>query len=75
LLHESDFKVSAYDLHTPREKLPFSMKNIDLSSPEALASEFSKVEAVLSCLPYHLNLEIVKAAHNKPPYPGQSHLQ
>ena len=63
LLHECDFKVTAYDLHTPREKLAFPVKNTDLSSPKALASELAKVEAVLSCLPYHLNLGIAKAAH------------
>ncbi len=63
LLHESDFKVIAYDQQTPREKLPFPVKNTDLSSSKALASAFTEVEAVLSCLPYHLNRDIAKAAH------------
>lgn len=63
LLHESGFKVTAYDQHTPREDLAFPVKNTDLSSPKALASEFAQVQAVLSCLPYHLNLDVAKAAH------------
>ena len=63
LLHESDFKVTAIDHQTPSEKLPFPVRNTDLSSAQALATEFKGVEAVLSCLPYHLNSEIAKSAH------------
>ena len=48
LLHESGFVVTGYDLHTPREKLPFAVKNTDLTSPEMLAGELAQVEAVLS---------------------------
>ncbi len=63
LLHESGFAVTGYDVRTPREELPFSVKNTDLASPEALAGEFTQVEAVLSCLPYHLNVGVATAAH------------
>ncbi len=63
LLHDSGFKVTGFDLHQPRESLPFPVKNTDLTSPEALGSEFSEVEAVLSCLPYHLNVGVAEAAH------------
>jgi len=63
LLHESGFAVTGYDLHPPREKLPFTVKNIDLTSPEMLAAELAQVEAVLSCLPYHLNVAVATAAH------------
>jgi saccharopine dehydrogenase-like NADP-dependent oxidoreductase len=63
LLHESGFAVTGYDAHTPREKLPFAVKNTDLASPAALAGEFAQVEAVLSCLPYHLNVGVATAAH------------
>ncbi len=63
LLHDFGFAVTGYDVHTPREKLPFVIKNADLTSPEALASEFAKVEAVLSCLPYHLNVGVASVAH------------
>lgn len=63
LLHESGFNVTGYDIHTPREGLSFPVKNTDLTSQEAMAAEFGRVEAVLSCLPYHLNVDVAKAAH------------
>ncbi len=63
LLHESGFTVTGFDVHKPRETLAFAVKNMDLTSPEVLASEFSKAEAVLSCLPYHLNVAVATAAH------------
>ena len=63
LLHDSGFGVTGYDVRTPREKLPFAVKNTDLNSPETLVNEFAQVEAVLSCLPYHLNVGVATAAH------------
>ena len=63
LLHESGFDVTGYDVKKPREKLLFAVKNTNLVSPEALAVEFAEVEAVLSCLPYHLNVGVATAAH------------
>jgi len=62
LLHEADFTVTGYDIR-PRD-LPFDVKDTDLTSPEALAAEFAGVEAVLSCLPFHLNTVIAQAAHD-----------
>ncbi len=63
MLHESGFHVTGYDINSPREKLPFEINNTNLVSAEALASEFSRVEAVLSCLPYHLNVAVASEAH------------
>jgi saccharopine dehydrogenase-like NADP-dependent oxidoreductase len=63
LLCESGFNVTGYDRHPPRESLPFRVKDADLTSSEALASEFAEAQAVLSCLPYHLNLVVAQAAH------------
>jgi len=63
LLDISGFDVTGYDVHAPRENLPFDVKNSDLTSPDVLAAEFSGVEAVLSCLPYHLNVGVAAAAH------------
>ena len=31
LLHDSGFTVTGYDVRTPREKLPFAVKNSDLN--------------------------------------------
>ncbi len=63
LLQESGFHVTGYDIRTPREDLPFPVLDTDLSSREAMTGEFGKVEAVLSCLPYHLNVGVATAAH------------
>ena len=62
LLHEADFTVTGYDIRA--RDLPFVVKDTDLTSPEALAAEFAGVEAVLSCLPFHLNTVIAQAAHD-----------
>ncbi len=64
LLHENDFAVTGYDLRAPRERLPFTIDNIDLSSHEVMTGAFARVDAVLSCLPYSLNKGVVKAAHD-----------
>jgi len=64
LLHEGGFNVTGFDIHSPRENLSFPVKNTDVTSPQALASEFAKVDAVLSCLPFHLNVNVAKAAHS-----------
>jgi saccharopine dehydrogenase-like NADP-dependent oxidoreductase len=64
LLHDSGFQVTGFDLHPPKENLSFPVKTTDLTSPDALGVEFSEVEAVLSCLPYHLNVRVAKAAYD-----------
>jgi len=63
LLHDCGFNVTGYDIHPPREQLPFAVKDTDITSPSALAAEFSKVDAILSCLPFHLNVAVATAAH------------
>jgi len=63
LLHDSGFAVTAFDVHAPRSPLPFPAAETDLASPTVLHKELASFEAVLSCLPYSLNLEVAKAAH------------
>ena len=63
LLHETGFIVTGYDANTSNEDLPFTVKNADLSAADVLALEFGDFEAVLSCLPYHLNVGVATAAH------------
>ena len=45
--------------------MPFDVHVADLGSPTAIAAELDSVEAVLSCLPYHLNRAIALAAHGR----------
>lgn len=63
LLHESGFKVSAFDARRPRDPLPFPVQTTDLKSQAGLRAALGTSEAVLSCLPYHLNAEVARAAH------------
>jgi saccharopine dehydrogenase-like NADP-dependent oxidoreductase len=63
LLHENGFDVIGYDLRTPREELPFPVGNLDVASAHDLAKSFGKVDAVLSCLPFALNVAVAEAAH------------
>lgn len=63
LLHESGFKVVAYDARAPRDPLPFLTETADLKSPSELRKALGSAEAVLSCLPYHLNAEVARIAH------------
>lgn len=63
LLHDSGFEVTGYDVHVPRGKLAFPVEKTDLASHDALLQAFGSVDAVLSCLPYHLNVGVAKAAH------------
>ncbi|MGI9356919.1 MAG: saccharopine dehydrogenase C-terminal domain-containing protein [Rhizobiaceae bacterium] len=64
LLHDLGFKITGYDARQPREQLPFDIKtDIDLSSQEAMLGEFGSFDAILSCLPFHLNKIVATAAH------------
>ena len=63
LLHESKFDVVGLDARVPREAVPFKVETTDLSDAANLGARFANVDAVLSCLPYHLNIGVADAAH------------
>jgi len=63
LLHESGFEVIAHDQHAPREDLPFAIQSADLKAYDSLEKIVRGVDAVLSCLPYQLNVGVATAAH------------
>ena len=63
LLHEEGFQVTGCDQRASAEEQRFAVKPIDVASAEALSAELSRQEAVLSCLPYHLNQHVAKIAH------------
>ncbi len=62
LLRDSGFEVTGFDAKA-RPALPFPTQAVDLASPAAVAAALTPFQAVLSCLPYHLNTEVAKAAH------------
>jgi saccharopine dehydrogenase-like NADP-dependent oxidoreductase len=64
LLGESGFEVTGLDAR-PCAGLPFATAVVDLASLAATAAALVPFQAVLSCLPYHLNAEVAQAAHRR----------
>ncbi len=62
LLRDSGFEVTGLDARAV--SAPFPTRAIDLSDAEALRGALAGQEAVLSCLPYHLNIGVSTVAHS-----------
>lgn len=62
LLVDSGFEVTGIDARPL--KAPFATKTVDLSDTAALKDALAGQEAVLSCLPYHLNIGVSTVAHS-----------
>jgi saccharopine dehydrogenase-like NADP-dependent oxidoreductase len=62
LLADTGFSVTAYDARE-RADLPFVTKPLDVRDAGALKEALAGADAVVSCLPYHLNLAVAEAAH------------
>ena len=63
LLHESGFEVTGFDNRQRRRVLSFDCRELDVSSLDALGATLAAFDAVLSCLPYHLNKGVAETAH------------
>jgi saccharopine dehydrogenase-like NADP-dependent oxidoreductase len=63
LLADSGFSVTAFDARG-RSDLPFVSKVLDVRDGEALRAALTGADAVISCLPYTLNLGVAEAAHD-----------
>lgn len=63
LLHESGFAVTGFDAVAPTRALPFDTATLSVADPQALGRALASVDGVLSCLPYHLNTGVAKAAY------------
>lgn len=62
ILHENGFAVRGLDA-VDRSGSAFDTACADVTDESALVEHLGQVDAVVSCLPYHLNLTIAKAAH------------
>lgn len=62
LLHEAEFAVVGVDKVVPPGRA-YPVHAVDVADGAALASLFGEVDAVLSCLPFHLNTGVATAAH------------
>jgi saccharopine dehydrogenase-like NADP-dependent oxidoreductase len=63
LLCDSGFPVTAYDAR-PRTGLPFETAQLDVRDDAAVRRALLGADAVVSCLPFHLNLGVAEAAHD-----------
>lgn len=61
-LLSDQFKVTGIDQKKPADKMPFDIETGNVSDNSFLENVLSKQDAVVSCLPYNLNLEIAKIA-------------
>ena len=64
LLHASGFEITGIDKQPPTSGLPFTVKTLDLTQADQVASEFAAQDAVLSCLPFSLNAALAQIAHD-----------
>jgi saccharopine dehydrogenase-like NADP-dependent oxidoreductase len=62
LLGHAGFSVVAFDSRV-RDGLPFETRVLDVHDDRALHAALVGSDAVVSCLPYHLNLGVAEAAH------------
>jgi saccharopine dehydrogenase-like NADP-dependent oxidoreductase len=62
LLHDSKFKVTGLDA-VERSGLPFATQVVNLSDPASLRPLLQNADAVVSCLPFHLNLPLAQEAN------------
>lgn len=62
LLHDSGFAVTGVDTHKPKDPLPCDIVSASATDEQALQAIFKDQDAVLSCLPYHLNKTVARQA-------------
>jgi saccharopine dehydrogenase-like NADP-dependent oxidoreductase len=62
MLVESGFKVVGYDA-APRPHLDLEVTPLDVKDAAALRDALRGVDAVVSCLPFHLNIDVAEAAY------------
>ncbi len=65
LLVESDFEVIGIDMAADAKNFGHEVLAIDVTDAKALGKVFERVDAILSCLPYHLNIKVADVAHEK----------
>ncbi len=63
LLHDNGFVVTGVDAGPVHEDPGFALSRIPVEDAPALESVLSEQQAVLSCLPWHLNAAVADMAH------------
>ena len=63
LLGEVGFSVTGWDARERPRLTGLDIRKLDVDDPAALDRALGEADAVLSCLPYHLNTDVAAAAH------------
>ncbi|MFN4145504.1 MAG: saccharopine dehydrogenase C-terminal domain-containing protein [Runella sp.] len=63
ILLNKQFKVTGLDKQKPAQSLPFDILEGDVTDELLIEKIVGDFEAVVSCMPYNLNLPIARAAH------------
>jgi saccharopine dehydrogenase (NAD+, L-lysine-forming) len=63
LLHESGLDVTGFDVHAPQDELSFRVEQKSAATESEVEALCGGFDAILSCLPYHLNVGVATAAH------------
>ena len=63
LLQSSGFEVTGADKMPPKGSAPFEIEDLDVADPDRVRAFFAAHDAVLSCLPFHLNTPLAQIAH------------
>jgi saccharopine dehydrogenase (NAD+, L-lysine-forming) len=63
LLHETGLEVTGFDVAVPEDALPFRVERKSAASQDEVEALCGGFDAILSCLPYHLNVGVATAAH------------
>ncbi len=63
LLTRSGFGVTGFDANPPAG-LPFDTRTLDVADLAALKPMLTGADAVISCLPFHLNVGVARIAHD-----------
>jgi saccharopine dehydrogenase-like NADP-dependent oxidoreductase len=62
LLTRSGFSVTGYDMQ-PGTGLPFATEALNVGDAASIKRALDGKDAVISCLPFHLNVELARTAH------------
>ncbi|MCB1686327.1 MAG: saccharopine dehydrogenase NADP-binding domain-containing protein, partial [Pseudomonadales bacterium] len=62
LLHDTGFAVTGVDVRAPEAEVPFPVVTASAASMDKLRKVLKGQDAVLSCLPYHLNRDLARLA-------------
>ena len=65
LLAHSGMSVAGVDRQVPAEEHQFEVRRLDVAASEEVDRLLRGADAVLSCLPYHMNARIAKAARRR----------